>query len=204
MSHRQRGAQPIGSSVDVGWSDGRPRDVTEETQAFLDSTGGPRVGASQISGRQPRPRSKNPPKPSLTVNYQDVPRNETENVDLGAASLEELLLQNAEAVKQFEYLEKSLVSFRDTVGNQASQLRQPASIVRQSTAMMDLNDAGTAGDQLQHNNVTTKKSSKKKGISTQGDAEVLALQVWAASPPFPPLIPPPPLRYRPPPSRPTP
>jgi hypothetical protein len=36
----------------------------------------------------------------LTVNYQDVARNATEGADLGQASLEELLLQNAEAVKQ--------------------------------------------------------------------------------------------------------
>ena len=92
--------QPIGSSVDVGWSDGRPRDVTDETKEFLEASGGGRVGASQISGRQPRPRSKNLPKPSLTVNYQDVARNATEGADLGQASLEELLLQNAEAVKQ--------------------------------------------------------------------------------------------------------
>jgi hypothetical protein len=38
--------------------------------------------------------------------------------------LEDLVLQNAEAMKQFEYLEKSLVSFKETVNEQAGELRQ--------------------------------------------------------------------------------
>ena len=38
--------------------------------------------------------------------------------------LEEIVLQNAEAMKQFEYLEKSLVSFRETVSEQTAEMRQ--------------------------------------------------------------------------------
>ena len=38
--------------------------------------------------------------------------------------LEDLVLANAEAMKQFEYLEKSLVSFREIVSEQAAELRQ--------------------------------------------------------------------------------
>jgi hypothetical protein len=34
------------------------------------------------------------------------------------------VLQNAEAMKQFEYLEKSLVSFKETVSEQTAELRQ--------------------------------------------------------------------------------
>ena len=131
------------------------------------------MGQSQISGRAPRPRSKNAPKPALTVNYQGTARNETDNVDLEQATLEDLLLQNAEAVKQFEYLEKSLVSFRDTVGTQASQLRQPASVVRQSTAMIDLHDVLTKTDAHDLDGVRKKGKSKMKTVA---ETEVLMLQ----------------------------
>ena len=34
------------------------------------------------------------------------------------------MLQNAESMKQFEYLEKSLVSFTETVSEHAAELRQ--------------------------------------------------------------------------------
>lgn len=34
------------------------------------------------------------------------------------------MLENAEAMKQFEYLEKSLVSFKETVSEQTAELRQ--------------------------------------------------------------------------------
>jgi len=88
-------------------------------------------------------------------------------------------LGKPDATPQFEYLEKSLVSFRDTVGAQASQLRQPASIVRQSIAMVDLHDVGDKEDALDVNNI--KKSSKKKGLGQE--TEVLALQ--GAPPVFP-------------------
>ena len=36
------------------------------------------------------------------------------------------MLQNAESMKQFEYLEKSLVSFTETVSEHAAELRQVA------------------------------------------------------------------------------
>lgn len=172
--------QPIGSSVDIGWSDGKPREVTKDTQEYLSSAGGARVGESQISGRAPRPRSKNAPKPALTVNYQDVARNETDNVNLEQATLEDLLLQNAEAVKQFEYLEKSLVSFRDTVGTQASQLRQPASVVRQSAAMIDLQDTHAKTDDA---DPVSKK--KAKGVKAKALAENEALMLQGAPTTFP-------------------
>jgi alpha-tubulin suppressor-like RCC1 family protein len=170
--------EPIGSSVDVGWSDGKPRNVTDETKDFL-NTHQSGVQESRISGRAPRPRSKNAPKPALTVNYQDVPRNEMDEIDLQSSSIEELLLKNAEAVKQFEYLEKSLVSFRDTVGTQASQLRQPASIVRQSNALLDLQEQDGKKDDMGGD--TAIRADKKKG--KVNEADIVTLQ--GAPPVFP-------------------
>ena len=38
--------------------------------------------------------------------------------------MQELILQNAESMKQFEYLEKSLVTFQSAVSAQTSELRQ--------------------------------------------------------------------------------
>jgi hypothetical protein len=48
-----------------------------------------------------------------------------DNIDLDGATMDELILQNAESMKQFEYLEKSLVTFQQAVSAQASELRQP-------------------------------------------------------------------------------
>ena len=48
-----------------------------------------------------------------------------DNIDLEGATMDELILQNAESMKQFEYLEKSLVTFQQAVSAQASELRQP-------------------------------------------------------------------------------
>jgi hypothetical protein len=73
--------RPLGSSADVGWQDGKPRIIGEDAKAFLMGKGS-RVTDSQISGRMPRPRSKNAPKPALTVNYGDVPRNQMDNINL--------------------------------------------------------------------------------------------------------------------------
>jgi hypothetical protein len=150
--------RPLGSSVDVGWSNGKPRVVGDDVKSFMAQSGS-RVMETKISGRMPRPRSKNPPKPAVTVNYGNVPRNQMDNIDVeevracvhflffgiitidsalrarvrvlvrpcvlcSQAPLEDLVLQNAEAMKQFEYLEKSLVSFKETVNEQAGELRQ--------------------------------------------------------------------------------
>lgn len=113
----ENGIGPMGSSVDVGWQDGKPRPMSQEASQFAKGAGS-RVSESQISGRKPRPRSKNAPKPALTVNYGEVPRNQMDNIDLEGTTLEDLVMQNAEAIKQFEYLEKSLVSFKETTGEQ--------------------------------------------------------------------------------------
>jgi hypothetical protein len=40
-------------------------------------------------------------------------------IDVDGPSMEELILQNAESMKQFEYLEKSLVTFQTAVSTQA-------------------------------------------------------------------------------------
>ena len=48
-----------------------------------------------------------------------------DNIDLEGPTMDELILQNAESMKQFEYLEKSLVTFQQAVSAQASELRQP-------------------------------------------------------------------------------
>jgi len=76
---------PLGSSVDVGWQDGRPRYIGNDAKNILVGKGS-RVTESKISGRMPRPRSKNPPKPALTVNYGDVPRNQMDNINMEEVS----------------------------------------------------------------------------------------------------------------------
>ena len=73
--------KPLASSVDVGWRDGKPRIIGDDAREFLIGKGS-RVTESKISGRMPRPRSKNAPKPALTVNYGDVPRNQMDNINL--------------------------------------------------------------------------------------------------------------------------
>jgi len=47
-----------------------------------------------------------------------------DNIDLDGPTMEELILQNAESMKQFEYLEKSLVTFQSAVSAQTAELRQ--------------------------------------------------------------------------------
>jgi hypothetical protein len=89
--------KPMGSSVDVGWQDGKPRMVGDDAKAFMQDKGS-RVTDSKMSGRMPRPRSKNPPKPALTVNYGDVPRNQMDNINL-------------EEVRIFVYVGRILCSF---------------------------------------------------------------------------------------------
>lgn len=120
--------RPIGSSVDVGWEDGAPRALSKDAKSVLEGSI-LRVTESRLSGRQPRPRSKNAPKPNLIINYQDVPRNQMDNIDLDPVNLEELVLQNAEAMKQFEYLEKSLISFKSHSHDQASDLRHTGRVM---------------------------------------------------------------------------
>ena len=84
--------KPLGSSVDVGWQDGKPRVVGNDAKDFLLGKGkGARVTESQIAGRMPRPRSKNPPKPALTVNYGDVPRNQMDNIDVDEVRMSNLM-----------------------------------------------------------------------------------------------------------------
>ena len=79
----EEGVRDLGSSVDVGWHDGKPRFVGEDAKNFFLGKGATRrVADSQIAGRMPRPRSKNPPKPALTVNYGAVPRNDMDNINL--------------------------------------------------------------------------------------------------------------------------
>ena len=79
----EEGVRDLGSSVDVGWQDGKPRFVGEDAKNFFLGKGATRrVADSQIAGRMPRPRSKNPPKPALTVNYGAVPRNDMDNINL--------------------------------------------------------------------------------------------------------------------------
>jgi hypothetical protein len=73
--------KPLASSVDVGWRDGKPRIIGDDAREFLIGKGS-RVTESKISGRMPRPRSKHAPKPALTVNYGDVPRNQMDNINL--------------------------------------------------------------------------------------------------------------------------
>lgn len=77
--------RPLGSSVDVGWSNGKPRVVGDDVKSFMAQSGS-RVTETKISGRMPRPRSKNPPKPAVTVNYGNVPRNQMDNIDVEEVS----------------------------------------------------------------------------------------------------------------------
>ena len=92
----------------------------------------------QQKGWAPRPRSKNAPKPAALVSYGEnageVQRNTMDNIDLDGPTMEELILQNAESMKQFEYLEKSLVTFQSAVSAQTAELRQP--IVRGLTPLL--------------------------------------------------------------------
>jgi len=88
--------RPLGSSVDVGWSNGKPRVVGDDVKSFMAqkvsrsnyvesvkaAMSGSRVTETKVSGRMPRPRSKNPPKPAVTVNYGNVPRNQMDNIDV--------------------------------------------------------------------------------------------------------------------------
>jgi len=132
MAQGTNGLKPIGSSIDVGWEDGKPRELNQNDKSYLLGEN-KRVDQSKIFGRQPRPRSKNPPIASPLVDYGTVKRNAMDAIDLDVdTKFRELILQNAENLKQFEYLEKSLVTFQDASSAQASQLRQPPAVVKKA------------------------------------------------------------------------
>lgn len=70
---------------------------------------------------------------TTTTTAGEVQHNMMDNIDLEGPTMQELILQNAESMKQFEYLEKSLVTFQSAVSAQTSKLRQP--IVREREVM---------------------------------------------------------------------
>lgn len=75
-------------------------------------------------------------------------RNNMDAVDLEGPTMEELILQNAESMKQFEYLEKSLVTFQNAASLQAADLRQP--VVRERHVMADLAPLDDEDQQGEH------------------------------------------------------
>lgn len=64
-----------------------------------------------------------------------------DNIDFEGTKLEDLVLQNAEAMKQFEYLEKSLVSFKSAIEEQTAQLRQPSETVKKKSNISGLTES---------------------------------------------------------------
>ena len=97
--------------------------------------------------RPPRPRSQHAPTPSSLVDYQQVERNEMDNLEAPNQKLSAMILNNDEALKQFQYLEKSLETFKDTAGQTASKLRQPA-VIAESPGTVDLKGSDIGGKQL--------------------------------------------------------
>lgn len=89
----------------------------------------------------------NAPTPSSLVDYQQVQRNELDNLEAPNQKLESMILNNDEALKQFQYLEKSLLTFQDTAGQTASKLRQPA-VIAESPGTVDLKGSDIASKQL--------------------------------------------------------
>lgn len=139
---------------DAGWSDGNPRPLEEQTKAFLSGKKLP-PGAAPVGPQgqwAPRPRSKNAPRPAALVSYGEgvgeVRRNNMDAVDLEGPTMEELILQNAESMKQFEYLEKSLVTFQNAASLQAADLRQP--VVRERHVMADVAPLDDEDQQGEH------------------------------------------------------
>ena len=82
-------ARPMASSVDIGWSDGKPRVVTQDVREYLGakSAHSPLAACHAPAGRLPRPRSKNAPTPAKTVDYSRMPRNEMDAFTLRTGSL---------------------------------------------------------------------------------------------------------------------
>ena len=169
----------IASSSLIGFQNGKPRAAQvggSASQAIadhrvekafangrIDSMGGalPGVTESQMfeqTGRVPRPRSKNPPRPASLVDYQNVPRNEMDNLEPQDLQIDQLILHNDEALKQFQYLEKSLTSFHDNVTQTASKLRQPAAV---DSHVVDLQASEIGGKR------------QKKGESEAADMKAL-------------------------------
>ena len=102
-------ARPMASSVDIGWSDGKPRVVSQEVREYLGAKGAhsPMAACHAPAGRLPRPRSKNAPTTAKTVDYSRVPRTEMDAFTLRTApwdSAASLCLDNAESLRQLEYL----------------------------------------------------------------------------------------------------
>jgi len=179
----EEGIGPMGSSVDVGWADGKPRPMSTEASQFTKSAGS-RVTESQISGRKPRPRSKNAPTPALTVNYGELPRNQMDNIETEGATLEDLVMQNAEAIKQFEYLEKSLVSFKETTGDQAAGLRQPGATATKRGGMTEL--IGDIDEDKVHGKKAPKPGQNRRDRNKATEDEMAFLQ--GAPPVYPDTI----------------
>lgn len=105
-------ARPMASSVDIGWSDGKPRVVTQDVREYLGakSAHSPLAACHAPAGRLPRPRSKNAPTPAKTVDYSRVPRNEMDAFTLRTAPLDtaaSLCLDNAESIRQLDHLASS-------------------------------------------------------------------------------------------------
>jgi hypothetical protein len=70
-----------------------------------------------------------------------------DNLDTPNRRLDDMILHNDEALKQFQYLEKSLLTFQDTAGQTASKLRQPA-VISESPGIVDLKGSDAAGKLL--------------------------------------------------------
>jgi len=132
-------AQPMASSVDIGWHDGKPRVVSQDVREYMQGSARahrPQAAAAHApAGRLPRPRSKNAPTPAKTVDYSRVPRNEVDAFTLrtpqdgrpthgrGAA---ELVLDNAESLRQLEYLAHTSSAAGASARATAADLRQSA------------------------------------------------------------------------------
>lgn len=152
----------------TGWRDGKPRNLQPETKNYLAGKQiAPELQPTKQKGWEPRPRSKNAPKPAKLVSYGynvgEAQRTMMDNTDIEEMTMEELILQNAESVKQFEYLEKSLVTFQNAVSSQTAELRQP--IVREREVMADLGDA--VDDDAIETHKKKQEATKKGGVGAK-------------------------------------
>ena len=141
------------TSVRIGWSDGKPRAISrDDMRLWLAGAPETPAGDRRVAGagehspanpprRMPRPRSKNAPKPALTVDYSSVPRNEVDAFSLECRQVEGLSVRNAEAIQQFESLSKAAVSFSNSANTTASQLRQPCAHTHLRPPLSELVDA---------------------------------------------------------------